>query len=105
MLGWTDLKFWIAVCWKTSWNDDPLPLSVPLRLPALAVAVPDPVPVAAGALVVVVLDEEHAARESVIATKAAPAVMTCCLRPSCMVRYPSMFPGRDERSRGRPVSL
>jgi len=56
-------------------------------------------------LLELVLDEEHAARESAIATKAAPAVMTCCLRPSCMVRYPSMFPGRDALSRGRPVSL
>ena len=31
MLDWTDLKAEMAACWKTGWNVDPLPLSVPLR--------------------------------------------------------------------------
>jgi hypothetical protein len=29
MLGCTDLKAWMALCWKTVWKVDPLPLSVP----------------------------------------------------------------------------
>jgi hypothetical protein len=45
MLGWTDLKLWIAVCWYTVWNVDPLPLSVPLSWALAAVAVPVPVAV------------------------------------------------------------
>lgn len=32
MPGWTDLKPEIAASWKVFWNDDPLPLSVPVRL-------------------------------------------------------------------------
>jgi hypothetical protein len=35
MPAWTVLKLAMAVCWKVSWNVDPLPLSVPVRLAAL----------------------------------------------------------------------
>ena len=30
MPDWTDLKAWMAACWKVFWNDEPLPFSVPL---------------------------------------------------------------------------
>src|SRR6516164_9603964 len=59
MPGWIDLKFWMAVCWKMSWNDDPLPLSVPLRLPDEPLGVLD--------------DELQAARPKAAATRTAPA--------------------------------
>ena len=91
MLGSTDLKLEMACCWKTVWSVDPLPLSVPLRLvllladaDVLLLAVDDEVLLLDGEL-----DEEHAARASAVATKAAPAVMTRCLRPRCIIRYPS----------------
>src|SRR6516164_4644411 len=85
MLGWTVLKFWIAVCWKMSWKLDPLPLSVPLSLAPLAAA--DAVPVDVPVLVVVgELDEEHAARAT--ATIASPAVVTCRLGRRCISGTP-----------------
>jgi hypothetical protein len=59
MLGWIDLKLWMAVCWKMSWNEDPLPFSVPLRL--------DPEPP-------VVLEELQAASDKATAVRAAPAI-------------------------------
>jgi len=85
MLGWTVLKFWIAVCWKMSWKLDPLPLSVPLSLAPLAAAdaVPVDVPVA---VVVGELDEEHAARAT--AMMASPAVVTCRLGRRCISGTP-----------------
>src|SRR5690348_6917225 len=85
MLGWTDLKLWIAVCWKTSWNDDPLPLSVPLSwallLDADALLLDD-----ALLLLDDELDEEHAA--SATATIASPAVVTCRLGRRCISGTP-----------------
>jgi hypothetical protein len=85
MLGWTDLKLEIAVCWKVSWKVDPLPFRVPLRLELLADA--DPLPVVAGALLVdEELDEEHAARAT--AQTASPAVVTCRLGRRCISGTP-----------------
>jgi hypothetical protein len=62
MLGWIDLKLWMAVCWKVSWKVDPLPLSVPLRL--LDPELPP----------LVVLDELQAASDKATAVRAAPAI-------------------------------
>jgi hypothetical protein len=78
MFGWTDLKAAMASCWKVSWNVDPLPFSVPLRLeppdeedaPPLA----DDPPAAE-----LLLDEEQAPRVSANATTETPAAVTCCL--------------------------
>src|SRR5947209_7459295 len=85
MLGWTDLKLAMAVCWKVSWNVDPLPLSVP---ESLALPLPDE-----GLLLEVAppLDELElqAARDRAIATRAAPAVAPPCIRAHCISIYPS----------------
>src|ERR1700760_3505143 len=81
MLGWTDLKFWIACCWKVSWNVEPLPLSVPDR-PELP---PDPL---------LPLDEQAAVNE-VMATRATPAAAKRWTRRRCMLDT-SPFLGRDE---------
>jgi hypothetical protein len=62
MLGWSDLKLWMAVCWKVSWKVDPLALSVPLRL---LDDVPPPEEL---------LDELQAASDKAIAVRAAPAI-------------------------------
>ena len=84
--GWTVLNSEMACSWKVVWNVDPLPSSCPLSwallLVAEALAVDDEL------VVVDELDDEHAARESAMATKAAPAVKACCLRPSCMISEP-----------------
>src|SRR6516225_9204695 len=77
MPGWIDLKFWMAVCWKMSWNDDPLPLSVPLRLPD------EPPPL--------VVDELQAARPKAAATRAAPAAAPW-MRARCISDIPSQLP-------------
>src|SRR5262245_65142575 len=66
MLGWIDLKLWMAVCWKVSWNVDPLPLSVPER-PELP---PPPPPLD---------DEPQAATNKAIAARASPATVNRCL--------------------------
>jgi hypothetical protein len=85
MLGWTDLKLEIAVCWKVSWNVDPLPLSVPLRLELAADA--DALPLDDVLLLVDdELDEEHAARAT--AQIASPAVVTCRLGRRCISGTP-----------------
>src|SRR6516165_3483020 len=103
MLGWTVLKFWIAVCWKMSWKLDPLPLSVPLSLAPLAAAdaVPVDVPVA---VVVGELDEEQAARAT--AKMASPAVVTCRLGRRCISGTPyrvyRVGPQRAARSSCKP---
>src|SRR5215831_20079640 len=78
MPDWIDLKFWMAVCWKMSWNDDPLPLSVPLRL-----LDPEPPPV--------VDDELQAARAKAAAARAAPAA-TPWMRTRCISDIPSQLP-------------
>jgi hypothetical protein len=55
---------------------------------ALLEAVPDEVaPLAA----VVDGDEEHAARDSAVATTATPTVVTCCLRRNCISGTPYRF--------------
>jgi hypothetical protein len=106
MPDWTVLKLAMAVCWKTVWNVDPLPLSVPLRaalddeLPAAGLLLP---PAAADEE----LDEEHAARDRAVATTATPTVVTCCLRRRCISGTPYgviCLLGRDEQP-GRPVNL
>src|SRR5215813_11606983 len=73
MLGWIDLKLWMAVCWKVSWNVDPLPLSVPER-PELP---PPPPP-----------DEPQAATNKAIAARASPATVNRCLCRPCMSDTP-----------------
>jgi hypothetical protein len=86
MFGWIDLKAAMASCWKVSWNVDPLPLRVPLRLveppddedDALPLEPPD---------AELLLDEEHAPRVSASATTETPAAVTCCLYRSCIFLY------------------
>jgi hypothetical protein len=87
MPGWTCLKATMAACWKVSWNVEPLPLSVPLRalLDEDALLLDEPLPLPDG--VDEELDEEHAARDTAIATTAPPTVRTCCLRRSCITGF------------------
>ena len=70
MPDWTDLKAWRADCWKTSWNVDPLPFSVPERLALLDDAAPLLGDVDGEE------DEEHAARSRAVATTATPVAVT-----------------------------
>jgi hypothetical protein len=100
MPGSTALKAEMADSWKTVWKVDPLPLSVPLRAPALD----------AGALPVLVdglLDdelEEHAARAA--ATTTSPALMTGCLPRRCISGTPYTVyrvAGRNEQP-GHPAN-
>src|SRR6266568_8013398 len=109
MPGWADLKLEMASCWKVSWNDDPLALSVPLRLAELLDEPPagaeEPEPLLGEELL---LDEEHAPRVSVNATTATPAIVTCCLHRSCIFSNPSIFPAAmsavsNGRSSGKTV--
>src|SRR5215472_13340558 len=104
MPDWTDLNAWRAACWKLSWNEDPLPLSVPLRLaeppPAVEVPADEPPP---GAEVVVL--EEHAPSVSASATTATPAAATCCLYRSRIFSTPfpaAMSAASDGRSACKP---
>jgi hypothetical protein len=69
MCGWTDLKAWMAACWKVSWNVDPLPVRLPLRFPGALV--PAGLVAPEGDWVVVLLP--HAARATAASTAAAPA--------------------------------
>src|SRR5689334_3830447 len=105
MFGWTCLKAEMASCWKVSWKDDPLPLSVPLRLAELLDEPPagaeEPEPLLGEELL---LDEEHAPRTSAKAATETPAAATCCLYRSCIFSTPQFFfSGRYDRSLGRPV--
>ena len=79
------MKAAMADCWKTVWNVDPLPLSVPLRL-ALLLAEADALVVDVLLVVDDELDEEHAARAT--AQTASPAVVTCRLRRRCISGTP-----------------
>src|SRR5580693_9717887 len=83
----TDLKAAMADCWKTVWNVDPLPLSVPLRLELLLADAVELLLVPVDALLLLddELDEEHAARAT--AQTASPAVVTCRLRRRCIFGY------------------
>ena len=85
MPGSTDLKAAMADCWKTVWNVDPLPLSVPLRLALLLADAVELLP-AHVLLLDDELDEEHAARAT--AQTASPAVVTCRLRRRCISGTP-----------------
>src|SRR5215469_12810206 len=95
----------MAACWKLSWNEDPLPFSVPLRLeepPPPDVAVPVPVEPPLGAEVP---DEEQAPRASVNATTATPAVAVCFLYRSRIFSTPfpaAMSAASDGRSACKP---
>jgi hypothetical protein len=76
----------MAACWKFNWNVDPPALIVPLAEAALAGALP-PLPLLAGEPLLAgaeELDEEHAARDTAIATTAPPTVTIWCLRRSCI---------------------
>src|SRR5262252_41433 len=95
----------MAACWKVSWNEDPLPFSVPLRLeepPPPDVAVPVPVEPPLGAEVP---DEEQAPRANVNATTATPAVAACFLyrsRISCTPFPAAKSAASDGRSACKP---
>src|SRR6202040_2908072 len=82
----TDLKAEMADCWKTVWNVEPLPLSVPLTLELLAAAGALLLPVDALLLDDELEEEEHAARAT--AQTASPAVVTCRLRRRCISGTP-----------------
>src|SRR6266704_2851304 len=93
MFGWADLKAAMASCWKVSWNVDPLPFSVPLRLEEP----PDEA---------LLLDDEHAPRVSASATTETPAAVTCCLYRSCIFSTPfpaAMSAASDGRSACKTV--
>src|SRR2546421_13003539 len=78
MLGWTDLKLWIAVCWKVSWNDEPLPLSVPDRPEPLLLELPEPEPD----------DDEQAATNKAVVARGTPAGVNRWMRRRCMSDIP-----------------
>jgi hypothetical protein len=81
-LGWTDLKLWMAVCWKVSWNVDPLPLSVPESLAALldedGLALDEEL----------VLPDELQAANDKAAARAIPAVALTWMRTRCISDTP-----------------
>jgi hypothetical protein len=81
MPDWTDLKAWMAACWKVSWNVDPLALRVPERAALLDEDEPpeeDPPPP----------EDEQAATNEAIATVANPTVVTRWMRRRCMFKNP-----------------
>jgi hypothetical protein len=75
MPDWTDLKAWMADCWKVSWNVDPLALSVPERLELLL----DEDELLLGDELLLP-DEPQAASDKPNATTATPAVVTPWMR-------------------------
>jgi hypothetical protein len=77
MLGWTDLKLWMAVCWKVSWNVEPLPLSVPESPELLLLEPPEP-------------DDEQAATNTAVVARASPAVVNRWMRRRCMLDIPTI---------------
>ena len=81
MPDWTVLKLEMAVCWKVSWNVDPLPMSVPVRLAApLDDELPDD-----GLLLP---DDPQAATKETIAAVANPTVVTRWMRRRCIFQIP-----------------
>ena len=68
MPDWTDLKAWMAACWKVSWNVDPLALRVPDRAALLDEDEPPELPPPP--------EELQAATNEAIATVASPTVVT-----------------------------
>src|SRR5947208_2143785 len=83
MPDWIDLKLWIAVCWKVSWNVDPLPFSVPERPEPLLLLLlpPPPLPLPPD-------DELQAPMNKAIAARASPATVNRCLCRPCMSDTP-----------------
>jgi len=105
MPDWTALNAWMAACWKLSWNEDPLPFSVPLRLeePPPDVAVPLLVEPPLGAELL--LDEEQAPSVNANATTATPAAAACFLylsRISCTPFPAATSAASDGRSACKP---
>ena len=82
MPDWTDLKAWMAACWKVSWNVDPLAFRVPDRaelLPEEPLELEeDPLPP----------EDEQAATNEAIATVAIPTVAARWMRRRCMFKNP-----------------
>jgi hypothetical protein len=80
MPDWTDLKAWMAACWKVSWNVDPLAFRVPERAALLLDAdepPEDPLPPE---------DPQAATNEAIAA--ASPTVVTRWMRRRCMFKDP-----------------
>jgi hypothetical protein len=76
----TDLKAWMAACWKVSWNVDPLALRVPERAALLGEDEPpeDPLPP----------EDPQAAASEAIAAAAIPTVVMRWMRRRCMSKDP-----------------
>jgi hypothetical protein len=88
MPDWTDLKAWMAACWKVSWNVDPLALRVPERAALLLgedEPPEDPLPP----------EDPQAATKEAIAAVAIPTVVMRWMRRRCMFKDPILryFPG------------
>ena len=101
MLGWTDLKPWMAACSKVSWSVDPLPFSVPESLEPL----PDPPLPELG-----FGDELQAAREKAVTPMASAAVVTRGMRRRCMLsnshlRRPQAPHGGARQPAGKHVAI
>jgi|ERR1039457_853981 hypothetical protein len=93
---WTDLKAWMAACWKVSWNVDPLPFTVPERA-ALLLDEDE-----------LLLDEEpllpedpQAATNEAIAAVASPTVIPRWMRRRCMSKNPILRYSPDDSSGAR----
>src|ERR1700680_4667877 len=91
MPGWPVLKPVTACCWKVSWNVDPLPLSVPVRLAALLdedalLLDEDPL----------LPEEPQAATKETTAAVASPTVVARWMRRRCIFLIPHspVFPGQ-----------
>ena len=81
MPDWTDLKAWMAACWKVNWNVDPLALRVPERAALLdedELLAEDPPPP----------EDEQAATNEAIATVAIPTVAARWIRRRFMFKNP-----------------
>src|SRR5229473_1688358 len=76
MPDWTVLKLEMAVCWKVSWNVDPLPLRVPVR--AAALLDEDPL----------LPEDPQAATKETPAAVASPTVVARWMRRRCISDTP-----------------